>query len=92
MRKKHSTPGSQTDWDKLRGLRDEDIDYSDIPPLDETFFQEATLRLPRPKRHLSLRLDEDIYLFLKIEGRGYQTRINAVLRQYMEARQRAAGR
>jgi len=42
MRKKPSTPGSQTDWDKLRGLRDEEIDYSDIPPLDEAFFQEAT--------------------------------------------------
>lgn len=92
MKKKHSQPGSQTDWDKLRSLRDEDIDYSDIPPLDEAFFQEAALRLPRPKRHLSLRLDEDVYLFLKTEGRGYQTRINAVLRQYMEARQRAAGR
>jgi hypothetical protein len=37
---------SRTDWDKLASMPDEDIDTSDIPPIQESFFQEAELRLP----------------------------------------------
>ena len=41
-----------TDWDRLADPTDEDIDYSDIPPLGETFFEEATWRLPPDKETL----------------------------------------
>jgi uncharacterized protein (DUF4415 family) len=76
---------SKTDWKRLRAMRDEDIDYSDIPELDENFWKHAKLVLPEPKDRLTIRLDHDIVTWLKRQGHGYQTRINAILRSYMEA-------
>jgi len=82
---------SRTDWRKLRKQRDNEIDCSDIAPLSKEFFAKATLRLPQPKSSISIRLDPDILDWFKRQGRGYQTRINAVLRMYVAA-QRDAGR
>ena len=45
--------------------------------------------MPRPKRAISLRLDADLLDWLRAQGPGYQSRINAVLRAYMEAKRRA---
>lgn len=61
------------------------INLSDISELDESFFKNAELRLPKPKKAISLRLDDDILSWFKNQGRGYQTRINAVLRLYVQA-------
>ncbi len=66
-------------------MRDQDIDKSDIPELDASFFRKAKLRLPERKRSVSLRLDPDVLNWFRHQGRGYQTRINAVLRLFMEA-------
>ena len=82
---------SRTDWRKLRKQRDNEIDCIDIAPLSKEFFAKATLRLPQPKPSISIRLDPDILDWFKRQGRGYQTRINAVLRMYVAA-QREAGR
>ena len=82
---------SRTDWRKLRKQKDSEIDCSDIAPLSKEFFAKATLRLPQPKPSISIRLDPDILDWFKRQGRGYQTRINAVLRMYVAA-QREAGR
>lgn len=64
---------------------DSDIDYSDIPPLDEGFWVRA---IPNPffkpiKTHVSVRIDSDVLVWLKHQGKGYQTRINAILREAM---------
>ena len=75
---------SKTDWDKVNKLKDGEIDYSDIPPLHEDFFKKAVV-WPGPKKQVTLRLDPDILEFFRSQGRGYQSRINAVLRKYMEA-------
>ena len=75
---------SQTDWERVDAMTDEDIDISDIPPLDEEFFQHATLRMPRTKSTITIRVDTDILDWFKSYGKGYQTRMNAVLRMYME--------
>jgi uncharacterized protein (DUF4415 family) len=66
---------------RVDGLADEDIDYSDIPSLDEEFLARAA-RVPWPpaKRQLTIRLDEDVLAWLKSLGKGYQTRINRILR------------
>jgi uncharacterized protein (DUF4415 family) len=69
---------------QIEALRDEDIDYSDIPETDEAFWEKAELRLPTPKKGVYLRLDQDLLDWLKGQGPGYQTRINAILRSYME--------
>jgi uncharacterized protein (DUF4415 family) len=67
-------------------MKDGDIDVSDIPPLDEEFFKNAVLRLPESKRAVSLRLDADVLDWFRRQGQGYQTKINAILRLYMQAK------
>jgi uncharacterized protein (DUF4415 family) len=61
------------------------IDYSDIPPLGDDFFKKATARWPPAKLQLTIRLDADVLDWLKSNGRGYQTRINRILRAAMES-------
>ena len=75
---------SRTDLAKLHQEDDSDINYSDSPATDKAFWQDAEIFIPTHKIHLSLRLDEDIVAFFKRQGRGYQTKINAVLRAYVK--------
>ncbi len=84
MKTKLSQKKSRTDWDKLADMPDTDIDYSDIPPLDEDFIKKGKLRLPKAKPLISIRIDPDVLEWFKSQGIGYQTRMNAVLRMYME--------
>jgi uncharacterized protein (DUF4415 family) len=67
-------------------MKDADIDYSDIPSLDKSFFTKATVVWPPVKKQLTIRLDADVLEWLKADGRGYQTRINHILRVVMESR------
>jgi uncharacterized protein (DUF4415 family) len=70
---------------KLAALPDSKIDYSDIPPLTEKFWKNA-VRNPfyRPvKQQLTVRLDADVVAWLREQGKGYQTRMNALLREAM---------
>ncbi len=75
---------SLTDWERVDALTDDDIDTGDIPPLDEDFFANAELKMPEPKQAITIRVDKDVLAWFKSQGKGYQTRINAVLRMYME--------
>ncbi len=77
---------SETDWKRLADMEDKDIDTSDIPELDDDFFQNAEVRVP-PKQPVTLRLDADVLMWFKSQGHGYQTRINKLLRRYMESQQ-----
>ena len=77
---------SKTDWKRLAEMEDDDIDTSDIPELDDAFFQNAEVKVP-PKKPVTLRLDEDVLMWFKSQGQGYQTRINKLLRRYMESQQ-----
>lgn len=72
---------------KLDDLPDEEIDYSDIPPLTEEFWKNAKRgMLYRPiKQAVSVRVDADVLAWLKKDGPGYQTRINTLLRKIMLA-------
>jgi uncharacterized protein (DUF4415 family) len=76
---------SATDWKRIDAMRDEDIDYSDIPKQGADFFKNAIL-WPGPKKQITLRVDPDVLTFFRKHGRGYQTTMNAVLRKYMEGR------
>ena len=87
MKAKNTLKESRTDWNRLKSMKDSEIDVSDIPKLDASFFKRAKLRMPRPKQAVSLRLDPDVVEWFKEQGEGYQTRINAVLRMYKEAHQ-----
>lgn len=79
---------SETDWEYLDNMSDEEIDYSDIPPLPDDFFQNAVVRMPKTKEKITIRLDPDILAWFKSQGKGYQTHINAVLRTYVQAQGR----
>lgn len=57
------------------------------PIVDAKWFQRARIVLPETKQSISLRLDRDLLEWFKAKGRGYQTRMNAVLRAYMRSQQ-----
>lgn len=70
---------------ELAQVRDADIDFSDIHELDEAWFNGAQVRMPENKERLTVRFDKDIVEFFQEQGKGYQTRMNAVLRAYVNA-------
>ena len=80
----------KTDFKRLREMRDEDIDYSAIPKLDVNFWKTDKLTMPATKDRVTIRLDHDLVEWLKKNGSGYQTRINAILRSYMNAQSGAS--
>ncbi|MEO8327812.1 MAG: BrnA antitoxin family protein [Nitrospirota bacterium] len=85
MKKPTTKKRSRTNWVKIDTLKDREIDTSDIPEQGKTFFKGAVLRLPEPKTAVTIRLDRQVLNWFKAKGPGYQTRINALLRAYMEA-------
>jgi uncharacterized protein (DUF4415 family) len=75
----------KSDLARLDAMSDKDIDYSDIPEIDEQFLARAKMALwPPQKERITLRLDADILAWLKSQGQGYQSRINRLLRVVME--------
>lgn len=74
----------RSDLARLDRMKDSDIDYSDIPPLGDEFFKKATVAWPPAKQQLTIRLDADVLNWLRANGKGYQTRINRILRAAME--------
>ena len=79
----------ETDWEKLRKLTDKEIEDSIADDPDWTEFKDidwsqAVLVIPPKKKAISIRLDEDVLDYFKKECAGYQRRMNAVLRSYMQ--------
>lgn len=79
---------SETDWERLDAMQDEDIDLSDIPEMTPEMMARAVLRkglqpIPR-KKQITLRIDEDVLAWFRAQGKGYQTQINTLLREYMK--------
>jgi len=74
----------------LATMRDSEIDYSDIPGTGASDWKGAVVgKFYRPVKHsTTVRIDGDVLAWLKAQGKGYQTRINAVLRAYMERHRR----
>ncbi len=79
------TPGQKAELAVLAARRDSEIDTSDIPELSEDFWKNA-IRNPlfKPtKTSTTVRIDSDVLLWLRSQGKGYQSRINAILRREM---------
>ncbi len=89
MNKKHLKPpfARELTTQELVDLKDEGIDFSDIPEITDEMWKNAVTMQPEDwqKRQLTLRFDPDIIDFFKAQGRGYQTRMNEVLRVYVDA-------
>jgi uncharacterized protein (DUF4415 family) len=86
---KTSKAEARTDWRRLRGMTNAEVHAAviagpDIKPTDETFWKAARVVMPQPKKTVTVRLDADLLAWFRRE-RGYQTRINAILRAYMHA-------
>lgn len=86
---------SQTDWERVRALTFEEIEAAIASDPDEAGWEyqppdwdNVIIGFPKPKRQLTVRLDGDIIEWFKETGTGYQTRMNAVLRSYVEAEKR----
>ena len=87
----------QTDWERIRNMTDEEIEQSIADDPDWAEFKDidwskAELVVPTKKVPISIRLDPDIVNFFRDEGPGYQRRMNAVLRSYMEQKRKAKKR
>jgi uncharacterized protein (DUF4415 family) len=84
-----TSAASETDWERLRNLADEDIDTSDFPDPTPDEFARAVLRKGlKPvlsKQQVTMRLDADVLAWFRAQGEGYQTRINQLLRAYVDA-------
>ncbi len=76
---------SRTNWQALESMSDEDIDYSNIPPLTDEFFEKATLRVPAKQARNLVHLDPDVMAWFQTHSTEYKTLINSVLRRYIES-------
>ena len=87
MKKNATSKKSGTDFKRLDAMTDKDIDLSEIPEITPEMFAKGIVRRglqPVIKRQLTLRLDSDVIDWFRSQGGGYQTRMNALLRAYME--------
>jgi uncharacterized protein (DUF4415 family) len=80
---------TKTNFEKLAAMSDDDIDCSDIPELSKEFLASAKWMIETPeKEQITIRIDKSVLDFYRQTGRGYQTRMNAVLRAYAETEKR----
>ena len=70
---------------KIASMKDAELDFSEIPELDEKFWKRAELVLPQPKKAISFRVDRDVLDWFRAKGKGYQSLMNAVLKSYVDA-------
>ena len=90
MKKRSSSSASKTNWRRVRALKDKDVLLTpEHPEADLRHVMRGIvrrgLRPLGPKALVSLRLDADVLAWFKAQGRGYQTRMNAVLRAFKDA-------
>ncbi len=85
---------SRTDVARVKDMSDQDVERAiagdaDWQDVARDWFKRAEVVMPRSKEAISIRLDADVLDYFRAQGRGWQTRINAVLKAYMEAARRA---
>lgn len=91
-RSKTEKARNSINWTEIDNLDDQQIkeavarDPDAAPIAGDEFWKNARVVLPVPKQAISIRLDEDVLAFFKDSGPGYQSRINAVLRSYVDAK------
>lgn len=96
VRKKIADGEDQTDWARVDAMTDEDIERQmrDDPDWAEWIdvdWSKAVIVMPVTKKSISIRLDEEVIDFFKSTGKGYQTRMNAILRHYVQEKKNKNG-
>jgi uncharacterized protein (DUF4415 family) len=94
-RKTAKASAGRTDWARINSMTDAEIERiaasdKENPPTRQADWATATIGLPSLKTPVNAKFDLDVVEWFKSHGRGYQTRMNAVLRRYMEAHRRDA--
>lgn len=82
---------TESDWERVKAMTEEEIESGarsdpDAQPVDAEFWKHAKIITPTPKKSIHLRVDPAVLTWFKKQGKGYQTRMNAVLRSYVEAK------
>jgi uncharacterized protein (DUF4415 family) len=77
---------------EIAATSDRDIDFSDIPELDDAFWENARLVEPDRTQSITLRIKRSVLEVYKAQGKGYQTRMNAVLESYARSVNSKTGR
>ncbi len=72
--------------EQIAPVKDESIDFSDIPELDEEFWERAELVEPDRTDQITMRVKRSVLAYFKAPGKGYQTRMNRVLESYVRHR------
>ncbi len=89
MKKRVTTKRSETDWKRVDAMRNKDIDMTDVPEVSPEMFAKGLvregLRHAARKQQLTIRVDGDVLDWYRRQGQGYQTKINSLLRAYMDA-------
>jgi len=85
------TDQERSQLEKVAAMPDGDIDYSDAPERPNAVWIKMGAKLPEIKRQITLRIDSEVIDFFKNTGKRYQSRMNAVLRSYVEASKAQAG-
>ena len=80
---------SQTDWERVRAMKDEDIDYSDLPDVTELLATGKARIIGRPKKadpkqSVHIRFSPDVLTRLRQMGRGWQTKVDQVMREWLD--------
>lgn len=75
---------SGTNWERVDLMTDEEVDTSDIPPLDEQFFASAELRIPKGKVPVLMSVDADVFEWFKAQGPEFKNLINTALRRFAD--------
>ena len=83
--------GTLSDWEKAADMTKADIEANVASDSDEAEmvmdWDNVTVEMPQPKAVLNMRIDRDVLDFFRKTGKGYQSRINAILRSYVERRE-----
>jgi len=72
--------------EEIAAVKHEDIDFSDIPELDDEFWDEAVIVGPDRTDQITMRVKRSVLAYFKAPGKGYQTRMNRVLESYVRYR------
>jgi len=73
---------------QIAAAKDQDIDFSDIPELDDGFWRNAELVEPDLTEQITLRVKRSVLAYFRATGKGYQSRMNRVLESYVRAQRK----
>lgn len=92
IRARRARGKSGIDWDRINSMTDEEIERNALEEnrrlgIPDDWYKDAYAVLPVEKERITIRIDKDVLEHFRNKGKGYQTRINAVLRTFMQAEQ-----